>query len=722
MATQNLLANAAGNTVGGASRAALSGGSGSDILLGGLTSGAGSLAGGYTSNELKDAGVNSTVANALGKATGAATATTIAGKDAKLSFINSLINTTLAESGNQVSSGLKSAWNEVNSKADTFNEELAKAKETYETKLTPLEQEAKTAQEAAASTYDEYKAVRDKFDSITAEYNAAKEAGDTDLANSLADKANALIPELNDVTTKYNDTVAVFDEKLATYNTAADEYKIQTDSLNTIKSEYETKNEELQQATEQFTNTALKVADMGDNSKALFEQLYNTGTSLEDAFKTVSSLDELKDPAQEAFIRQYVENNDPTAAFDLANKVNSLGENELSAYSTAVKTGLDDDSAMQLAPNISGMSAYAQNAYLNALRDGADEQSASTVATFAEMFGDPNAENPDLQGGMLPESTDVTDNGDYNGVDYSNQNVESTEEPTEGSTSTASSSGNAWLNQLAKLKIPTGSAAKTSTRWSLPAAPAAKAAAPAVPAAGMAGAAGVAGAAQAPQETFSGIQNLVGSMTKGGNYDLTGTPTTQSNTGLTPGLTQKMDYSLSGLPNVEQTESEIPSFAPGGSATTTNYDPFNTGIGNTNSDGTNGVNSKLSPTMTRAQINYILTGLPGVKSHADGGSIENHNPTFFSEGGLGSIENRYVQGEGNGTSDSIAAMLANGEFVIPADVVSKIGNGSNEAGAGVLDQFLVEIRKHAQSNGTKLPPESKGPLGYLLDAKRKVKA
>jgi hypothetical protein len=66
-------------------------------------------------------------------------------------------------------------------------------------------------------------------------------------------------------------------------------------------------------------------------------------------------------------------------------------------------------------------------------------------------------------------------------------------------------------------------------------------------------------------------------------------------------------------------------------------------------------------------------------------------------------------------------MLANGEFVIPADVVSKLGNGSNEAGAGVLDQFLSEIRKHAHSNGEKLPPESKGPLGYLLDAKRKVK-
>jgi hypothetical protein len=67
-------------------------------------------------------------------------------------------------------------------------------------------------------------------------------------------------------------------------------------------------------------------------------------------------------------------------------------------------------------------------------------------------------------------------------------------------------------------------------------------------------------------------------------------------------------------------------------------------------------------------------------------------------------------------------MLANGEFVIPADVVSKLGNGSNEAGASVLDQFLKVVRTDANSNGDELPPKSKGPLAYLLDAKRKVKA
>ena len=109
-----------------------------------------------------------------------------------------------------------------------------------------------------------------------------------------------------------------------------------------------------------------------------------------------------------------------------------------------------------------------------------------------------------------------------------------------------------------------------------------------------------------------------------------------------------------------------------------------------------------------------LIDVPG---HAEGGEIEGHNPEFFSEGGI----HHFVQGGGTGTSDSVPAMLANGEFVLPADIVSGLGNGSNDAGAKVLDEFLKVIRAHKQSNNPKeLPPDSKGPLGYLLEAKRKA--
>lgn len=105
---------------------------------------------------------------------------------------------------------------------------------------------------------------------------------------------------------------------------------------------------------------------------------------------------------------------------------------------------------------------------------------------------------------------------------------------------------------------------------------------------------------------------------------------------------------------------------------------------------------------------------------AEGGSI-GHNPEFYSEGGA-SMANRYVKGEGDGTSDSVPAMLASGEFVIPADVVSSLGNGDNDAGALTLDEFLKVIRSHKRSaDPSELPEDSKGPLAYLEEALTKVR-
>jgi hypothetical protein len=115
-------------------------------------------------------------------------------------------------------------------------------------------------------------------------------------------------------------------------------------------------------------------------------------------------------------------------------------------------------------------------------------------------------------------------------------------------------------------------------------------------------------------------------------------------------------------------------------------------------------------------VSFLSAGL----GKANGGQIEGHNPEFYSEGGL---NNRYVKGAGDGTSDDVPAMLANGEFVVPADVVSSLGNGSNDAGAHILDEFLKTIREHKRAADARhLPPDSKGALGYLLEAKKKVRS
>ena len=81
---------------------------------------------------------------------------------------------------------------------------------------------------------------------------------------------------------------------------------------------------------------------------------------------------------------------------------------------------------------------------------------------------------------------------------------------------------------------------------------------------------------------------------------------------------------------------------------------------------------------------------------ASGGlSDAGYNLGGYSDGG------RLLRGPGDGVSDSIPAMigkkqparLADGEFVVPARIVSELGNGSTEAGARKLYAMMDRIQK-----------------------------
>jgi hypothetical protein len=78
----------------------------------------------------------------------------------------------------------------------------------------------------------------------------------------------------------------------------------------------------------------------------------------------------------------------------------------------------------------------------------------------------------------------------------------------------------------------------------------------------------------------------------------------------------------------------------------------------------------------------------------------------MAEGGITSLGSysdggRLLRGPGDGMSDDIPAKigrkqearLADGEFVVPADVVSHLGNGSTDAGAKTLYAMMNKVRK-----------------------------
>jgi hypothetical protein len=88
------------------------------------------------------------------------------------------------------------------------------------------------------------------------------------------------------------------------------------------------------------------------------------------------------------------------------------------------------------------------------------------------------------------------------------------------------------------------------------------------------------------------------------------------------------------------------------------------------------------------------------------------------EGRMDFRQGSAVHGEGDGQSDDIPAMLADGEYVFDADTVAQIGNGSTKAGAQALDKFRESIRAHKRSAPVdKIPPKTKALTSYLKGAR-----
>lgn len=125
-------------------------------------------------------------------------------------------------------------------------------------------------------------------------------------------------------------------------------------------------------------------------------------------------------------------------------------------------------------------------------------------------------------------------------------------------------------------------------------------------------------------------------------------------------------------------------------------------------------------------------GIAAVKSSpymfAYGGSVDDEpgldDWNNYTGGGIGmnkgGMAPRFLSGGGDGMSDDIKATingkqparLADGEFVIPADVVSHLGNGSSKAGAKKLYSMMDRVR-HART-GNKKQGKQINPNKFLL--------
>jgi hypothetical protein len=114
------------------------------------------------------------------------------------------------------------------------------------------------------------------------------------------------------------------------------------------------------------------------------------------------------------------------------------------------------------------------------------------------------------------------------------------------------------------------------------------------------------------------------------------------------------------------------------------------------------------------KITGYASGTPGAQQ-----GVYNYPqaPIGKAQGGALSAVSRFAQGAGSGRADTIDAKLSDGEYVIDAETVAMLGDGSNKEGAKRLDAMRQNIRSHKGKNLAKgkISPNAKSALTYLKE-------
>ena len=119
----------------------------------------------------------------------------------------------------------------------------------------------------------------------------------------------------------------------------------------------------------------------------------------------------------------------------------------------------------------------------------------------------------------------------------------------------------------------------------------------------------------------------------------------------------------------------------------------------------------MSVAAARAKAKQEAAGLAGLnrtnQTNSRAPIEEDNKKVTMAQGGILAMrEGRYLDGGSDGMADKVPARidsgqearLSDGEFVIPADVVSHLGNGNSDAGAKVLHAMMDRIRKERTGN------------------------
>jgi hypothetical protein len=132
--------------------------------------------------------------------------------------------------------------------------------------------------------------------------------------------------------------------------------------------------------------------------------------------------------------------------------------------------------------------------------------------------------------------------------------------------------------------------------------------------------------------------------------------------------------------------------------------------------------------VTPGQTTRVQLAQGGMPNYMCGGEVDSKGKPKYEDGGYAGCDiPNYAMGgtvygspmyANGGQADNIQAMLSEGEFVIPADVVSALGDGNTKAGASALHQMMKNVRKRARGGKLdKIPPPAKPAVKYMKKGK-----
>ena len=119
----------------------------------------------------------------------------------------------------------------------------------------------------------------------------------------------------------------------------------------------------------------------------------------------------------------------------------------------------------------------------------------------------------------------------------------------------------------------------------------------------------------------------------------------------------------------------------------------------------NQMRSKISPL---GNMEGLSSG--GLPRKYEDANPKGHNPEFIT-----GLTGFYADGRGTGQSDDIPALLHDGDYVMDAETVSALGDGSSKAGREVLDGFRNKI-PHSKAAGGRVVPAKIADGEYVFPA------